>query len=126
MQTITHAIPRALALAAAAALTVALAACGPSMPTDTPGIRGTITTLAPTDDGVSLLVEGGTQPAGAVSDKAQVAVDADTDLFAEDGSTLSGVDELAEGDEVRVWFEGPVAESYPVQGRAGALQLLGP
>jgi len=126
MQTTTRAVSRALALAIAAALAAALTACGPSLPTDTPGIRGTITTLAPTDDGVSLLVEGGTQPAGAVSDKAQVAVDADTDLFAEDGSTLSGIDELARGDEVRVWFDGPVAESYPVQGHAGALQLLGP
>jgi len=26
---------------------------------------------------------------------------------------------------VRVWFTGPVAESYPVQGAAQAVQILG-
>jgi len=32
--------------------------------------------------------------------------------------TPASFDELAEGDEVRVWFTGPVAESYPVQAEA--------
>jgi hypothetical protein len=29
------------------------------------------------------------------------------------------VEDLLPGTTVSVWFEGPVAESYPVQGRAG-------
>jgi hypothetical protein len=35
------------------------------------------------------------------------------------------VDDLAEGQEVEAWFVGPVAESYPVQARAGKVVIVG-
>ena len=33
---------------------------------------------------------------------------------------------VQEGTKVTVWFSGGVAESYPVQGGASAVQILGP
>jgi len=70
-----------------------------------------------------ILVEGGEQPQGAVSDKASVTVTDATDVFDAAG-TLSTWEALAQGQQVEVWFTGPVAESYPVQGTAGAVRIL--
>jgi hypothetical protein len=36
------------------------------------------------------------------------------------------VDDLSAGQRVAVWFTGPVAESYPVQATAGAIEILSP
>ncbi len=96
--------------------------CSSAPPTGPPGIIGEITALETTGAGLSMLVEGGKQPEGAVSDKAQVKVVGSTEVFDSDGS-LTDADELAAGDQVTVWFEGAVAESYPVQGTASAVQL---
>lgn len=121
-------ISRYLALATAALLAASLlpavGCAADEVPSEAPGITGTITDVLETADGASIRVEGGTQPAGAVSDKAQVAVTGETDLFGADGTKLDGAEELAVGQTVRVWFTGPVAESYPVQGTAAAVQVV--
>lgn len=104
-----------------AALT--LAGCWVSTPSVPPGITGSITTLDRTDTGATILVEGGKQPEGAVSDKATVAITDETSIIGPDTKPLE-LDDLAEGDKVRVWFAGAVAESYPVQGMAAVVQKV--
>jgi hypothetical protein len=108
---------------------IILTACGSaSVPSEPPGITGTITTLQPSggaysDVRVVMLVEGGEQPAGAVSDRANVTVTDATNVFDAAGA-LSSWESLAQGQKVEVWFTGPVAESYPVQGGAGAVRIV--
>lgn len=116
------AIPLTLALLAAA---LALVACTRTPPSTPPGITGTVTSLTPGDQRpANFLVEGKAQPAGAVSDKAQVTINPDTMFFDSSGKPTKAAD-VGVGTNVRVWFGGPVAESYPVQGAAEAVQILG-
>jgi len=122
-----HNARNAALLSTALALAIALTACASAPPTETPGISGTITSLQavnePSADArVVLLVEGGPQPAGAVSDKASVTISDATDVFDASGKAADW-QSLAQGQDVDVWFEGPVAESYPVQGRAGSIRI---
>jgi len=94
------------------------------VPTTPVGIVGQIKTIAHSDgSGVwgALLVEGGNQPEGAVSDKAMVTITDET-LIARNTRWIPPED-LAVGMTVRVWFEGPVAESYPVQGSASFIEV---
>lgn len=97
---------------------------GPKL--DNPDIRGHITTLTPgTGDTIAtLLVEGAIEP-DTTYDKASVRVTEDTKLYKTTPDGVVELDrELAEGDFVSVWFEGPVAESYPVQARAGQVTVI--
>ena len=110
----------------ALACAIALIGCASKPPTQPPGITGRVTSVVPGDDRpASMLVEGPTpQPAGALSDKAMVTLATSTQFFGKDGSPTSP-SSVKRGVEVRVWFEGAVAESYPVQGTAQAVQVLG-
>lgn len=58
------------------------------------------------------------------SAKALVTVDRNTRIFHENASVAAKVEDLLPGTRVSVWFEGPVAESYPVQARAGTLLIM--
>lgn len=72
---------------------------------------------------ISILVEA--VPADlSGSAKALVTVDRSTRIFHANASVAAKVDDLLPGATVSVWFEGPVAESYPVQGRAGTLLIV--
>jgi hypothetical protein len=74
-----------------------------------------------------MLVEStGTPAAGTISDKAQVNIPPATMFFGPDGkaATLDSITHIARGTHLRVWFDGAVAESYPVQGSAKAVQIL--
>jgi beta-N-acetylhexosaminidase len=119
------------ALLAAAVLACALlaAGCAATLPSDPPGVTGAVTSIAPGDGRPSsFLVEStGTQPAGAISDKAQVNIAPTTMFFGPDGkaASLDSIAGIAVGSRVSVWFQGPIAESYPVQGSAKAVQILG-
>ncbi len=98
--------------------------CTPALPAETAGITGNVMSLVPGDDRpASILVEGPTQPAGAVSDKAQVTIVPSTQIFGPDGAKAAA-STIVQGASVKVWFEGAVAESYPVQGTAKAVQVL--
>ncbi len=59
------------------------------------------------------------------SDKARVSLPRDTLLLAESegGYTEIGFNSLRVGELARVWLEGPVLESYPVQATAAALVI---
>ena len=53
-------------------------------------------------------------------------VPSDVAILVEDGAggwTLGSFDDLTEGTAVQVWFDGPVAESYPVQATAGSIVI---
>lgn len=119
--------PRRLNMAlVVVALSVAVlaVACTPALPPETPGIIGTVTSLVAGDERpASILVEGGKQPAGALADKASVTISPSTQLFAADGSKTNASG-IVKGATVKVWFEGPVAESYPVQGSAKVVQIV--
>ncbi len=66
--------------------------------------------------------------AQAAYDAAQVTATSGTVFLsrAADGSTASAeILDVAVGTVVEAWFEGPVAESYPVQVAAGTIVILG-
>ena len=104
-------------------------ATGRTVPADPAGITGSITSMVAGDERpASFLVEGASpQPAGAVSDKASVDIPPSTQFFDAKGepATLDAIGGIAKGTRVKVWFQGAVAESYPVQGSAKAVQILG-
>ncbi len=115
----------ALLLALALATVPGLGGCTSGLPAEDPSIRGEITTLTPAPGGGSLLIEA-PGVAEFAYDKASVWITSETTLrrLAADGS-IEPIDfgDLAVGQTVDVWFEGPVAESYPVQASAGTLLL---
>lgn len=120
----------ALVVLAVGLLGVALGGCGAAgttLPTGPVGITGSVKSLVPGDERpASMLVEGPSpQPAGAVSDKAQVTVGPSTQFFDAQGNATKGSG-IKVGTQVKVWFDGPVAESYPVQGTAQAVQIVTP
>lgn len=121
--------PPAVLVLALLLAALALTACSASLPSDRPGITGTITTVVPGDGRpASFLVEAAdpklTNP---VSDKATVNVPPGTQFFDDQGkqATLALVGKIGVGTQVRVWFDGAVTQSYPVQGSAKAVQILG-
>jgi hypothetical protein len=111
------------------AATLALPACSQAPPSDPPGITGSVTSLVPGDGRpASMMVEGTQpQPQGAVSDRASVSIPPTTQFLDAKGekATFDAIAGIAKGTRVRVWFEGAVAESYPVQGSAKVVQILG-
>ena len=113
-------------LAIALTATLGVAGCGPSLPTEPAGIEGLAASVDRSAGGgqLTVLVEvpKGVDATGFVSDKASVRVLPETLVFAPDGSE-GDVDLIEPGVGIRVWFEGPVAESYPVQGTASAVQV---
>jgi len=124
-----HTLAPIIAIVLLGALALAsLAGCATTstVPSDPPGITGEIVYVAVSTDPTSLAtitVQGGKQPAGAVSDAAVVTVTKDTAVFDSEGKSAPP-ESLTVGTTVRVWFTGPVAESYPVQGRALAVQIV--
>jgi len=109
------------------ALTLGIAGCTSGPPNEAPGISGTITSIERSADGtIVLLVEsvpgGPAQMSGQpVGDKASVRVGTDTPVVNLDGSDARPG--LKEGMTAEVWFEGAVAESYPVQGTAAYVRV---
>ncbi len=77
----------------------------------------------PEDLGTILIEE---QPDAYSGNKASVRLRRDSLLLAEtsDGHVRIGFDELRVGQVARAWFDGPVAESYPLQTTAGVLVVV--
>lgn len=94
----------------------------PTVPTTGASIAGRITMLERRGERVGTVrVEADpSKPSG--SDKAVVRITHATRVIGRDGNP-SDHDALAEGQWVRVWFTGPVAESYPVQAAAGTVTI---
>jgi hypothetical protein len=107
-----------------------LPGCTPAetAPSTSPAIRGSITNRSAGAGGDlvgSVLVEGQVE-ADTSFDKASIAVTAKTQIFEQVGSERrpATFEALQVGRTVEAWFEGPVAESYPVQATASAIVIL--
>ena len=99
------------------------------LPATEPGIRGTITRIEPGVGAApsSVLVEeiaGGLDSGG---NKAMLRVPAETRIYrrTREGIVPGTFAELKAGMRVSGWFEGPVMESFPLQGTAGTLLIEG-
>jgi len=94
------------------------------LPTEQPGIRGVITKADSTAGSSYILVEENPADASG-SNKASVRIMDQTKIYRRSGSSVEKVSgtALTIGKQVSVWFEGPVAESYPVQGSASVVVL---
>ena len=94
----------------------------PSAPAD---ITGVIDGLSVSTGGDSLPVLLVVAAPGSTSsvDRASVRVSKDTVVWTAQGTRGDAAD-LARGEQVGVWFSGPVAESYPVQATAGVVMIL--
>ncbi len=74
---------------------------------------------------VAIMVEG-PKTEKQPYDKASVSLREHTKIYKKQGAELAGaaVEELTVGSEVEISFDGPVAESYPVQAVAGKVVIL--
>lgn len=113
-------------LAVTLVITAGIAGCQPSVPTDPVGIEGLAVSVdrSAGSGQLTVLVEvpEGVDATGFMSDKASVRVLPETLVFAPDGSE-GDASLIEQGVGIRVWFEGAVAESYPIQGTASAVQV---
>jgi hypothetical protein len=89
------------------------------------GIRGIVTDIVQGKDGITMLVEGKLEQ-NTSFDKASVTVNMRSTVL-RDNTPITGLlafSEIKVGDTVEVTFDGPVAESYPVQGVAATLRIV--
>lgn len=86
------------------------------------GIRGEVTDVAMSSGELTMMVEATGSDYG-MYDKASVRVGADTVVVTQDGKTAA-MEQIGKGDAVEVVFSGPVAESYPVQGKALRVKIM--
>lgn len=103
---------------------VAVGGSGGALPERAAEVEGTLTSVTPGAP-ASVLVEA--EPGVQGGRKIVLAVDADVPVARQVGEAVEavGTDDLAQGQRVQAWVDGPVAESYPEQGRAEALLILG-
>jgi hypothetical protein len=105
-------------------LGLVLLSCADRPPTRGPDITGQITRvryeIIHVTARVIILVEAVPSDTSG-SAKALVTVDGSTRLFRANADAAVRVEDLLTGTTVSVWFDGPVAESYPSQAKAGAL-----
>ena len=83
----------------------------------TPSITGQVTAIALP---VVVVEENPTEPHGSA--KARVRITEATQVLRE-GEGIVGVTKLGVGQQVTVWFTGPVMESYPLQATAGVIVI---
>lgn len=109
----------------ATALCVLVAACAPTAPPTPDGdplVIGPVESIEHHGTATAILVRaaaGSREPCGI-----QARADARTRIFTRSRSGAlepARLAEVAAGDTVEVYVDGPVAESCPVQGRAGAI-----
>ena len=108
-------------------LALILVSCAERTPSRAPDISGQITraTTSVVDGSrrITVLVEARPSDVSG-SPKALVTVDGSTRIFHANTKLSPKVEDLLPGTTVSVWFEGPVAESYPLQARAGTLLIM--
>jgi beta-N-acetylhexosaminidase len=108
-------------------LALLIMGCAERTPSRAPDITGQITrattSVVDASRRITVLVEAVPSDVSG-SPKALVTVDRSTRIFHANAKVSPKVEDLLPGTTVSVWFEGPVAESYPVQGRAGTLLIM--
>ena len=104
-------------------LTMIITSCNKDL--DEPiGIRGVIKEIHRDEEGSliqDLLVEGEVEE-DTMYDVASVTINNDTKIYK--GEEKASFDDLEEEVTIEVIFDGPVAESYPVQGTAKKINIL--
>ncbi|SDW47965.1 DUF3221 domain-containing protein [Tepidimicrobium xylanilyticum] len=102
---------------------LAIAACSKEV-AEKIGIRGQITEIYIDEENLfiqGILVEGEVEE-DTIYDSANVTINDDTKILKDEQEVT--VDYLEEGLTVEVVFDGPVAESYPVQGTAKEIIII--
>lgn len=101
------------------------AACRGGAATGAADIAGVVTSVSGRTDGVTVLVESDPSHP-SIGDKASVAVTNGTRVTRRgaSGEVSATFRDLVPGLRVEVWFDGPVATSYPVQGKARAVVIV--
>lgn len=89
------------------------------------GIKGKITEIHIVEEEItSVLIEGDIEE-NAMYDKADVAIKDSTKIYKDDKDDEEiNVEDLEEGQTIEVIFDGPVAESHPVQGTAKTINII--
>ena len=87
------------------------------------GVAGNIKEIkeSENDDKLGFIYVEGSSDNGAEYDKANVAITKDTTIYADEKAAF---EDLAVGQYVRIFFEGPVMESYPVQATAKQVNIV--
>ena len=101
-------------------------ACGGGTANRAADITGFLTSVSGRADGVTVLVEADPSHP-SFGDKASVAVTSSTRITRRaqgGGEAAATFRDLVPGLQVEVWFDGPVATSYPVQGKAQAVVIV--
>jgi hypothetical protein len=90
------------------------------------GIRGLITKVLMDDNKIvsAIMVEGKAE-SDTIHDKAKVGIEKGTKITKDNAGQKLSASELKEGMKVEIVFEGPVMESYPVQGKAKSIKVIG-
>ena len=105
-----------------AALAMSCASQAPRVPSSAPSIEGRVTAVDRRGERIgSIRVEANPSETSG-SDKAVVYITQATEIVRGD-SVRADFAALATGQWVRVWFTGPVRESYPVQADAALVQI---
>ena len=115
---------KAIGLITILALVLLINGCAKEGSSESLGIRGEIKEVYLSEDGTTIsgiLVEGELQE-DTMYDYASVTIDENTSVYR--GEEEAAAEELEEGLQVEIVFEGPVAESYPVQGLAKEIKIL--
>ncbi|MFA4932262.1 MAG: DUF3221 domain-containing protein [Caldisericia bacterium] len=89
------------------------------------GIRGVVKDIVQGKDGITMFVEGKLEQYTSF-DKASVTVNINSTVL-RGNIPITGLfafSEIKKGDTVEVTFNGPVAESYPVQGVAATVRIV--
>lgn len=90
-----------------------------------PDLVGIVETVSFLDDGGATLLVQGDPDDGYQYYLASVRVGRDTPVYLTDGSRGTPED-LTAGLTLKIWFDGPVAESWPVQAGAGRIEISEP
>jgi hypothetical protein len=100
-----------------------IAACAPSTraPAGPPSIEGRVTAVDRAGERIGSIRVEANPSDSAGSDKAVVRITQGTTIVRGDSGADFNV--LSRGQWVRVWFTGPVRESYPVQADAARVQI---
>ena len=106
----------------AGALAISCASQTPRVPSSPPSIEGRITAVDRGGERIgSIRVEANPSETSG-SDKAVVYITQTTEIVRGDSARVNFA-ALATGQWVRVWFTGPVRESYPVQADGALVQI---
>lgn len=87
-------------------------------------IRGIITNITVNNSEEGFILVEGEIEEDTSYDKASIRVDGSTIINVSTTTTKLQLSDLKVGDKVEVGFKGPVAESYPVQTKAGHITVL--